>query len=64
MGIGGGVGAASLYPQIRKLHEMGVEGCNFRGRSEEFVILHKEFEAICNQVYYATDDGSKGKEAL
>jgi ferredoxin--NADP+ reductase len=65
LGIGGGVGAAPLYPQIRKLHEMGVEvDVILGGRSEEFVILHKEFEAICNQVYYATDDGSKGKRGF
>lgn len=65
LGIGGGVGAAPLYPQIRKLHEMGVAvDVILGGRSKEFIILDKEFEAICDNVYYATDDGSKGKKGF
>lgn len=61
LGIGGGVGAAPLYPQIKKLKEMGVEvDVIIGGRSEEYIILEDEFNEICNNLYFATNDGSKG----
>ncbi|MDF2822389.1 MAG: Dihydroorotate dehydrogenase electron transfer subunit [Clostridiales bacterium] len=61
LGIGGGVGAAPLYPQLRKLKEMGTQvDVVLGGRSAEYVILGKEFEDICDNVYYATNDGSLG----
>ncbi len=61
IGVAGGVGAAPLYPQLRKLHEMGVKvDVIIGGRSEEFVILKEKFEAFCDHVYVTTDDGSAG----
>ncbi len=61
LGIGGGVGAAPLYPQVKKLTKMGVK-CDIilGGRSAEFVILEEEFKALGCKVYVATDDGTKG----
>ena len=61
LGIGGGVGVAPLYPQIKKLTEMGV-ACDviIGGRSAEFVLLEEQFKALGCGVYIATDDGSKG----
>lgn len=61
LGIGGGVGAAPLYPQIKKLVQMGV-GCDviLGGRSAEFVILADQFKALGCKVYKATDDGTAG----
>lgn len=61
LGIGGGVGAAPLYPQVKKLTKMGVK-CDIilGGRSAEFVILAEEFKALGCKVYVATDDGTKG----
>lgn len=65
LGIGGGVGAAPLYPQIRKLSEMGTQvDVILGGRSAEYVLLEKEFQAVCNNVYIATDDGSKGTKGF
>ena len=65
IGIAGGVGAAPLYPQLRKLAEMGV-GVDviIGGRSEEFVILEEKFREFCDNVYIATDDGSKGTKGF
>ncbi|OON97439.1 MAG: ferredoxin-NADP reductase [Candidatus Epulonipiscium fishelsonii] len=65
LGIGGGVGAAPLYPQIKKFKELGVE-CDviLGGRSEEFVILEEEFKGISDHVYCATNDGSKGTQGF
>ncbi|MHC1747047.1 MAG: sulfide/dihydroorotate dehydrogenase-like FAD/NAD-binding protein [Cellulosilyticaceae bacterium] len=65
LAIGGGVGAAPLYPQIKKLNEMGVS-CDviLGGRSEEFVILAEEFEAVTSNLYVATNDGSMGEKGF
>ena len=64
LGIGGGVGAAPLFPQIKKLAGFGTE-CDviLGGRSKEFVILKDEFET-CSHVYVATNDGSLGQEGF
>ena len=60
VGIGGGVGAAPLLPQLKKLAEMGVEVHTvLGGRTSEFVILEDEFKEF-SEVYTTTDDGSKG----
>lgn len=60
LGIGGGVGAAPLYPQIKELHHKGAS-CDviLGGRSKEFVILHDAFQSV-SEVYVATNDGSLG----
>ncbi|MGL4361906.1 MAG: sulfide/dihydroorotate dehydrogenase-like FAD/NAD-binding protein [Cellulosilyticaceae bacterium] len=65
LGIGGGVGAAPLYPQIKKLMEKGVS-CDviLGGRNKELVILQKEFEKVAENTYYATDDGSLGRKGF
>jgi ferredoxin--NADP+ reductase len=64
IGIGGGVGAAPLYPQIKKLKELGVE-CDviLGGRSSEFVILQDEYKKLAN-IYIATNDGSLGEQGF
>lgn len=65
LGIGGGVGAAPLYPQIKKLAEMGVPvDVILGGRSDEFVILREQFEKICDNVYVTTDNGSLGDKGV
>ncbi len=62
LGIGGGVGTAPLFPQLKKLSEMGVAvDVIIGGRSSEFVILEEELKDFCDQVYVATNDGSKGE---
>ena len=65
LGIGGGVGAAPLYPQIKALHEMGV-ACDviLGGRSREFVILEEKFAPVVENVYVTTDDGSYGEKGV
>jgi ferredoxin--NADP+ reductase len=61
LGIGGGVGIAPLYPQLKKLKSLGTHVDSILGgRSEEFIILQKEMEEVCDNTYYATNDGSKG----
>ncbi len=65
LGIGGGVGAAPLYPQLKRLHELGASvDVILGGRSDEFVILEDELKAFCDHVYVATNDGSKGTKGF
>lgn len=65
LGIGGGVGAAPLYPQLRALAERGVKTeAILGGRSDENIILREEFGAFCENVHLATDDGSVGRKGF
>ncbi len=63
--VGGGVGCAIAYPIAKKLHELGAEVHSIIGfRSQELVILEKEFDEVSNQLYIMTDDGSYGEKGL
>ncbi|PKM52277.1 MAG: ferredoxin-NADP reductase [Firmicutes bacterium HGW-Firmicutes-7] len=65
LGIGGGVGAAPLYPQIKQLAQMGVKvDVIIGGRTDEYIILEDEFKEICENIYIATNDGSKGVQGF
>lgn len=61
IGIGGGFGAAALYPVVRMLHQDGVQTEAIIGaRTREFLILEQELRHVCRQVMPCTDDGSYG----
>jgi ferredoxin--NADP+ reductase len=61
IGIGGGFGAAALYPIMRLLHQSGVAAEAILGaRSRELLILEQELTQVCRQVMPCTDDGSYG----
>jgi ferredoxin--NADP+ reductase len=63
--IGGGVGVAPLYPQIKYLWEKGTSVNVIVGaRSKEYLILEKEIRGICNNLYITTDDGSYGRKGF
>jgi len=65
LGIGGGVGAAPLYPQIKELVRNGAKAdVIIGGRSESYVILDDEFSEFSENVYVATNDGSKGTQGF
>ncbi|MBR2528179.1 MAG: sulfide/dihydroorotate dehydrogenase-like FAD/NAD-binding protein [Blautia sp.] len=56
--VGGGVGTAPVYPQLKWLHEHGVTADAIIGaRSKDLIILEKEMSAVSN-LYLTTDDGS------
>jgi NAD(P)H-flavin reductase len=65
IGIGGGVGAAPLFPQMRWMAEQGVS-CDviLGGRNAELILLEDRFAAFCENVYCTTDDGSRGLKGL
>ena len=63
--IGGGVGIAPLYPQIKYLSEQGTYVDVVIGaRSKDYLILQKEIENLASNIYIATDDGSLGHKGF
>ena len=60
MFVAGGVGAAPVYPQVKWLHENGVNSDVIVGcKSKDYLLLEDEMKAVGN-LYVATDDGSYG----
>lgn len=65
IGVAGGLGAAPIYPQLKKLHEMGVKvDVIIGGRSKDFIILEEQLREFCDNVYICTDDGSYGAKGF
>ena len=65
IGVAGGVGAAPLYPQAKKLAEQGTKvDVIIGGRTAELVLLKEKFEKVCDNVYIRTDDGSLGEQGV
>ena len=63
--IGGGVGTAPIYPQVKWLHEHGVEADVIIGaKNKEMLIYADEMRAVARNLYIATDDGSEGFKGL
>ena len=63
--VAGGVGTAPVYPQVKWLHENGIDADVIVGaKSREFLILEKEMEAVAGNLYITTDDGSYGRTGL
>lgn len=59
--IGGGVGVAPVYPITKALKAAGNRIISIIGaRTEEMLILKEEMQAISDEFYIATDDGSAG----
>ena len=63
--VAGGVGAAPVYPQVKWLHEKGVEADVIVGsKTKDLLILEKEMEAVAGNLYITTDDGSYGRSGM
>ena len=63
--VGGGVGAAPVYPQVKWLKEHGVDADVIIGsKNKELLILEKEMEAVAGRYYPCTDDGSYGHAGM
>ena len=59
--IAGGVGAAPVYPQVKWMHENGIECDVIVGsRNKELLILEDELKKVSKNLYISTDDGSYG----
>jgi NAD(P)H-flavin reductase len=63
--VGGGVGAAPLYPIVRALKEAGNDITTIIGaRSSNLIMLEEDMKKISDRLYIATDDGSKGEKGF
>lgn len=59
--IAGGVGAAPVYPQVKWMHEHGVDVDVIIGaRSKDIVIFEDKMRTVAKNVYMCTDDGTYG----
>ncbi|MBP3701217.1 MAG: sulfide/dihydroorotate dehydrogenase-like FAD/NAD-binding protein [Lachnospiraceae bacterium] len=59
--IAGGVGAAPVYPQVKWLHEHGIQADVIIGaRTKNLIILEEEMKKVAGNLYISTDDGSYG----
>ncbi len=63
--VAGGVGTAPVYPQVKWLHENGVNADVIVGsKTKDLLILEKEMEAVAGNLYVTTDDGSYGRSGM
>ena len=63
--IGGGVGTAVVYPDVKYLYEQGATVDVIVGaRSSDYVILEDEIKSRCRNLYITTDDGTKGRKGF
>ncbi len=63
--VAGGVGTAPVYPQVKWLHEQGVNADVIVGaKTKDLLILEKEMEAVAGNLYVTTDDGSYGRSGM
>lgn len=63
--VAGGVGTAPVYPQVKWLHEHGIDADVIVGaKNKELLILEKEMEAVAGNLYVTTDDGSYKRKGM
>ena len=63
--VAGGVGAAPVYPQVKWLHNHGVQVDVIVGaKNKDLLILEEEMTAVAGNYYPCTDDGSYGHAGL
>ena len=63
--VAGGVGTAPVYPQVKWLHEHGIDADVIVGaQTKDLIILEKEMEAVAGNLYITTDDGSYGRSGM
>jgi ferredoxin--NADP+ reductase len=63
--VAGGVGAAPVYPQVKWMHEHGIDVDVVVGsKTKDLLILEKEMEAVAGNLYITTDDGSYCRKGM
>ena len=62
--VAGGVGTAPVYPQVKWLHEHGVECDVIIGAKSKNMLIYTEEMAKVANVHIATDDGSEGFKGM
>ena len=63
--VGGGVGTAPIYPQVKWFAKNGLKADVIVGaKTKELLILEDELKNVADNLYIATDDGSYGFHGL
>lgn len=59
--VAGGVGTAPVYPQVKWLHEHGIDADVIVGaKTKDLLIFEEEMKKVAGNLYICTDDGSYG----
>ena len=59
--IAGGVGTAPVYPQVKWLHDRHIPVDVIIGaKTKDLIIYKEEMEAVCDNLFVCTDDGTEG----
>ena len=63
--VGGGLGTAPVYPQVKWLHERGIDADVIIGaKTKDLVILEDEMKAVAGGLFITTDDGSYQRKGM
>lgn len=63
--IGGGLGTAVIYPQVKRLSEIGARVDTIIGaRNKELIIFEHEMKSKSSRLFITTDDGSNGNKGF
>ncbi|MGI5888352.1 MAG: sulfide/dihydroorotate dehydrogenase-like FAD/NAD-binding protein [Oscillospiraceae bacterium] len=63
--IGGGVGTAPVYAQVKWFHEHGIPCDVILGaRTKDLIFMEDQFREVATNVYITTDDGSYGLKGV
>jgi ferredoxin--NADP+ reductase len=63
--VAGGVGTAPVYPQVKWLHENGIDADVIMGsKTKDMLILEDEMRAVAGNLYVTTDDGSYERKGM
>lgn len=63
--VAGGVGTAPVYPQVKWLHEHGIDADVIVGaKTKDLLILEEEMRSVAGNLYITTDDGSYGRSGM
>ena len=63
--VAGGVGTAPVYPQVKWLHEKGIDADVIVGaKTKDLLILEEEMKEVSGNLYVTTDDGSYGRSGM
>ncbi|SCP94925.1 sulfide/dihydroorotate dehydrogenase-like FAD/NAD-binding protein [Anaerobium acetethylicum] len=63
--VAGGVGTAPVYPQVKWMHEHGIDVDVIVGaKTKDMLILEEEMKAVAGNLYVTTDDGSYARKGM
>lgn len=63
--VAGGVGTAPVYPQVKWLHEHGIDADVIVGsKTKDLLILENEMKKVAGNLYITTDDGSYERKGM